>query len=181
MEVNPAHSSSLFGHVRKIRDSIDARRLMAYSRGCLMLNGCAKNFRTVSTLAEVERIAEENILHTEDRSPKSGEISYSGRLLIHFMTTETSEINLQGRQRATGQSDRGRVAQIGVAALRKRVNQTAHCASLSSAGGCSGLQYTMDLVEGPANRDILIQASDVRVVVDPKSALFRQRFGARLQ
>jgi iron-sulfur cluster assembly protein len=39
-------------------------------------------------------------------------------------------------------------------------------------GGCSGLQYTMDLVEGPANRDILIQASNVRVVVDPKSALF---------
>ena len=39
-------------------------------------------------------------------------------------------------------------------------------------GGCSGLQYTMDLVEGPANRDILIQASNVRVIVDPKSALF---------
>jgi len=39
-------------------------------------------------------------------------------------------------------------------------------------GGCSGLQYTMDLVEGPANRDILIEASNVRVVVDPKSALF---------
>ena len=39
-------------------------------------------------------------------------------------------------------------------------------------GGCSGLQYTMDLVGGPANRDILIQASNVRVVVDPKSALF---------
>jgi iron-sulfur cluster assembly accessory protein len=39
-------------------------------------------------------------------------------------------------------------------------------------GGCSGLQYTMDLVEGPANRDILIQTSNVRVVIDPKSALF---------
>src|SRR5437762_5531627 len=39
-------------------------------------------------------------------------------------------------------------------------------------GGCSGLQYTMDLVEGPANRDILIKASNVCVVVDPKSALF---------
>src|SRR5205809_787253 len=37
-------------------------------------------------------------------------------------------------------------------------------------GGCSGLQYTMDLVEGPANRDILIPASNVRVVVDPKRA-----------
>src|SRR5437867_1405027 len=39
-------------------------------------------------------------------------------------------------------------------------------------GGCSGLQYTMDLVECHANRDILILASNVRVVVDPKSALF---------
>jgi iron-sulfur cluster assembly protein len=39
-------------------------------------------------------------------------------------------------------------------------------------GGCSGLQYKMDLVDGPANRDILVNSSDVRVVVDPKSALF---------
>ena len=39
-------------------------------------------------------------------------------------------------------------------------------------GGCSGLQYKMDLVDGPANRDILIQTGGVRVVVDPKSALF---------
>ena len=39
-------------------------------------------------------------------------------------------------------------------------------------GGCSGLQYKMDLVDGPANRDILVETSNVRVVVDPKSALF---------
>jgi iron-sulfur cluster assembly protein len=39
-------------------------------------------------------------------------------------------------------------------------------------GGCSGLQYKMDLVDGPANRDILVESSQVRVVVDPKSALF---------
>src|SRR5579862_2282995 len=39
-------------------------------------------------------------------------------------------------------------------------------------GGCSGLQYKMDLVDGPANRDILVESSEVRVVVDPKSALF---------
>jgi len=39
-------------------------------------------------------------------------------------------------------------------------------------GGCSGLQYKMDLVDGPANRDILVQSQNVRVVVDPKSALF---------
>lgn len=39
-------------------------------------------------------------------------------------------------------------------------------------GGCSGLQYKMDLVDGPANRDIIVVSSDVRVVIDPKSALF---------
>lgn len=39
-------------------------------------------------------------------------------------------------------------------------------------GGCSGLQYKMDLVDGPANRDIMVVSSDVRVVIDPKSALF---------
>ena len=39
-------------------------------------------------------------------------------------------------------------------------------------GGCSGLQYKMDLVDGPVNRDIMVQSSGVRVVIDPKSALF---------
>ncbi len=39
-------------------------------------------------------------------------------------------------------------------------------------GGCSGLQYKMDLVDGPANRDIMVQSAGVRVVIDPKSALF---------
>jgi len=39
-------------------------------------------------------------------------------------------------------------------------------------GGCSGLQYKMDLVDGPANRDIMVKSAEVWVVVDPKSALF---------
>jgi iron-sulfur cluster assembly accessory protein len=39
-------------------------------------------------------------------------------------------------------------------------------------GGCSGLQYKMDLTDGPANRDIMVESQGVRVVVDPKSALF---------
>jgi len=39
-------------------------------------------------------------------------------------------------------------------------------------GGCSGLQYKMDLVDGPANRDIMVNSNEVRVVIDPKSALF---------
>jgi iron-sulfur cluster assembly accessory protein len=39
-------------------------------------------------------------------------------------------------------------------------------------GGCSGLQYKMDLQDGPASRDILVETAGVKVVVDPKSALY---------
>ena len=39
-------------------------------------------------------------------------------------------------------------------------------------GGCSGLQYKMDLQDQPANRDILVESGGVKVVVDPKSALY---------
>ena len=33
-------------------------------------------------------------------------------------------------------------------------------------------KYKMDLVDGPANRDIIVTSQEVRVVIDPKSALF---------
>lgn len=39
-------------------------------------------------------------------------------------------------------------------------------------GGCSGLQYKMDLQDAPANRDIMVESSGIRIVVDPKSALY---------
>lgn len=39
-------------------------------------------------------------------------------------------------------------------------------------GGCSGLQYKMDLQDAPAQRDFLVESSGVQVVVDPKSALY---------
>src|SRR2546428_466476 len=39
-------------------------------------------------------------------------------------------------------------------------------------GGCSGLQYKMALQDGPASRDILVETCGIRVVVDPKSALY---------
>jgi iron-sulfur cluster assembly protein len=39
-------------------------------------------------------------------------------------------------------------------------------------GGCSGMQYKMDLQDKPANRDILVESAGVKVVVDPKSALY---------
>ncbi len=39
-------------------------------------------------------------------------------------------------------------------------------------GGCSGLQYKMDLQDAPASRDILVESAGIKVVVDPKSALY---------
>jgi iron-sulfur cluster assembly protein len=39
-------------------------------------------------------------------------------------------------------------------------------------GGCSGLQYKMDIQDGPAARDFLVESAGIRVVVDPKSALY---------
>lgn len=39
-------------------------------------------------------------------------------------------------------------------------------------GGCSGLQYHMEIADGPRNRDILVESHGARIVVDPKTALF---------
>lgn len=39
-------------------------------------------------------------------------------------------------------------------------------------GGCSGLQYKLDLEAGPAADDAVIESGGVRVVVDPSSALY---------
>src|SRR5256714_5906548 len=39
-------------------------------------------------------------------------------------------------------------------------------------GGCSGVQYKMDLQDNPANRDFLVETAGIKVVVDPKSALY---------
>ena len=39
-------------------------------------------------------------------------------------------------------------------------------------GAVLDFRYKMDLVDGPANRDILVESNQVRVVIDPKSALF---------
>ena len=46
-------------------------------------------------------------------------------------------------------------------------------------GGCSGLQYKMDLVDGPVDRDLMVTSNEVRVVIDehqPIASLGRGRF-----
>ena len=39
-------------------------------------------------------------------------------------------------------------------------------------GGCSGLQYQMELVPGAGPKDILVESRGVRISIDPKSAVF---------
>ena len=88
-----------------------------------------------------------------DTSPQPAAINYKigNERLIKVTENASRKLNslLQKQGRPTGAL---RVAVIG--------------------GGCSGLQYKMDLVDGPANRDIMVESQSVRVVVDPKSALF---------
>jgi iron-sulfur cluster assembly protein len=87
------------------------------------------------------------------------------------MTTESSTINYKiGNERLVKVTDAASRKLASLLEEKGKANGALRLAVIG--GGCSGLQYTMDLVEGPANRDILIQASNVRVVVDPKSALF---------
>jgi len=47
------------------------------------------------------------------------------------------------------------------------------------AGGCSGMQYRMDLADAPRSSDLVVSAQDVRVFVDPKSMTYLK--GSKLE
>ena len=47
------------------------------------------------------------------------------------------------------------------------------------AGGCSGMQYRMDLAEAPRSTDLVVAQQDVRVFVDPKSMTYLR--GSKLE
>ncbi len=87
------------------------------------------------------------------------------------MITETSAVNYKvGNERLISVTDK---AANKLAALLQEKGQPEGALRLKVVGGgCSGLQYVMDLVDGPKERDILVPTQNVRLVVDPKSALF---------
>ncbi|VAX12369.1 probable iron binding protein from the HesB_IscA_SufA family [hydrothermal vent metagenome] len=39
-----------------------------------------------------------------------------------------------------------------------------------AGGGCSGMQYSMSLVESPKEEDVLIECGEVKIFIDPQSA-----------
>src|SRR5512132_3555070 len=87
------------------------------------------------------------------------------------MTTETPTIKYKiGNERLISVTEN---AARKLASLLKEKGQPEGALRLKViGGGCSGLQYVMDLVEGPMERDILVPTQNVHLVVDPKSALF---------
>ena len=87
------------------------------------------------------------------------------------MTTDSSEINYKiGNERLVKVTEAASRKLASLLEEKGKANGALRLAVIG--GGCSGLQYTMDLVDGPAERDILVPTSNVRLVVDPKSALF---------
>ena len=39
-------------------------------------------------------------------------------------------------------------------------------------GGCAGMSYTMDMVDGAEPRDEIVEDKGVRILIDPKAVLF---------
>ena len=87
------------------------------------------------------------------------------------MTTETPSIKYKiGNERLINVTEN---AARKLASLLEEKGQPEGALRLKViGGGCSGLQYVMDLVDRPMERDILVPTQNVRLVVDPKSALF---------
>src|SRR6266498_4352615 len=87
------------------------------------------------------------------------------------MTTESPTINYKiGNERLVKVTEKA--AHKLASLLEEKGNPNGALRLAVVGGGCSGLQYVMDLVDGPKERDILVPISKVRLVVDPKSALF---------
>ena len=87
------------------------------------------------------------------------------------MTTETPAVNYKiGNERLIRVTDEA--ANKLASLLQEKGNPDGALRLKVVGGGCSGLQYVMDLVDGPNEKDILVPISNVKLVVDPKSALF---------
>src|SRR5262249_50478100 len=90
------------------------------------------------------------------------------------MTTETPTINYKiGNERLISVTEKA--ARKLASLLEEKGNPEGALRLKVIGGGCSGLQYVMDLVDGAKERGILVSTQRVRLVVGPKSALFLKR------
>src|SRR5438046_5645066 len=83
------------------------------------------------------------------------------------MTTETPTINYKiGNERLISVTEKA--AQKLASVLEEKGKSDGALRLKVVGGGCSGLQYVMDLVDGPKERDILVPKQSMRLVIDPK-------------
>src|SRR2546428_649112 len=79
-----------------------------------------------------------------------------------------------------GGNKRTEVSVRRIRVLRQKENQPAASLRLRIiAGGCSGMQYRMDLADAARPTDIVVAEQDVKVFVDPKSLTYLQ--GSKLE
>src|SRR5882757_586136 len=87
------------------------------------------------------------------------------------MTTESTAINYKiGNERLISVTETAARKLESLLGEKGKRNGSLRLAVVG--GGCSGVHYVMDLIDAPKERDILVPTSNVRLVVDPKSALF---------
>jgi iron-sulfur cluster assembly accessory protein len=87
------------------------------------------------------------------------------------MTTESPTVNYKiGNERLIRVTEKA--ANKLASLLQEKGNPDGALRLKVVGGGCSGLQYVMDLVDSPNEKDILVPTQNVRLIVDPKSALF---------
>jgi iron-sulfur cluster assembly accessory protein len=87
------------------------------------------------------------------------------------MSTETPTVNYKiGNERLIRVTEKA--ANKLASLLQEKGNPDGALRLKVVGGGCSGLQYVMDLVDSPNERDILVPTQNVRLIIDPKSALF---------
>lgn len=104
-------------------------------------------------------------------------ISCSGARFLDGKSTKGYRVNEASSGSYTiGNEKLCRVSQAAAAQLSRLLQEAGKAGGALRiavvGGGCSGLQYQMDLVDRPREKDILIDAGEARLVVDPKSALF---------
>src|SRR5438552_16459296 len=88
---------------------------------------------------------------------------------LRFMNAESPPINYKvGNERLIKVTEKA--AQKLASLLQEKGKPDGALRLAVIGGGCSGLQYTMDLIDGAKERDIMVPTSEVKLVVDPKSA-----------
>ncbi len=158
----------------KFRKQPDGIRLHHFKfHGCVFGNQVVEtNHRRVKSKAIFQiLIGHLPVLRHVDADGKGGYLAASKKMIANLASKPAAAPNFRtGDERLVKLTPSAAQKVSTLLTKQGRANGVLRVAVVG--GGCSGLQYKMDLQDGPASRDILVESGGVRVVVDPKSALY---------